>query len=152
MTSIEEIKSLAIQRVEEAVVLYENGKCDGAFYLAGYSVELMLKFKICERIGIPNLYDESNNNISNVKGLGEIRRFLKTHNLFVLLIMSGLKSKFDREKARDRNLTKANSLLFNNWSENIRYKPCGYMHASDVEDLLNLLKGENGFLSWIENN
>ena len=95
MTNPQEIKSLAKQRLKEAEILYENGMFDGAFYLAGYSVELTLKAKICEKLGIPNLFDETNLDTNSIKGIGEIRKTLKTHNLFTLLIFSGLKVKFD---------------------------------------------------------
>ena len=153
MTTPEEIKKLAWQRVDEAYVLFENGKFDGAFYLAGYSVELMLKAKTCERLGIPNLFDEKNKDVNAIEGVGEVRKALKTHNLFILLIYSGLKNKFDADKSADKTLIKVNSLLFGNWDENARYKPCGYMKESDVNVLINLLKDhENGLLSWIEKN
>ncbi len=55
----EEIKKLAYERLEEANILCANEKYDGAFYLVGYSIELMLKSKICERFDINNLFDES---------------------------------------------------------------------------------------------
>jgi HEPN domain-containing protein len=152
MTNPEEIKNLAYQRLKEAEVLFKNGMCDGAFYLAGYSVELMLKAKICERLGIPNLFDETNADANSIKGIGEIRRSLKTHNLFILLIFSNLKIKFDNDKATNKELAKANSLLFNAWDENARYKPCGHILDKDVEKLLNLLSGSNGILTWIEQN
>ncbi len=152
MTNPEEIKNLAMQRLEEARILFRNGMSDGAFYLAGYSVELMLKAKICERLGIPNLFDESHPNNKTISGIGELRKILKTHNLFILLIISGLKTKFDDEKATNKELAKANSLLFNAWDENARYKPCGYMLDKDVEKLLNLLTGVKGILTWIKLN
>lgn len=152
MTNPEEIRKLARQRLQEAEILYKNGMCDGAFYLAGYSVELTLKAKICERLGIPNLFDEANADANSIKGISEIRKTLKTHNLFTLLIFSGLKIKFDNDKATNKDLAKANSLLFNAWDENARYKPCGHMLDKDVEKLINLLSGANGILSWIEKN
>lgn len=152
MINPQEIKNLAYQRLKEAEILYKNGMFDGAFYLAGYSVELMLKAKICERLGIPNLYDETNQDANSIKGIGEIRKTLKTHNLFTLLIFSGLKVKFDSDKIKDRDLLKANSLLFTAWDENARYKPCGHMRKNDVEKLIDLLSGFNGILKWIENN
>lgn len=152
MTNPEEIRKLARQRLKEAEILYKNGMCDGAFYLAGYSVELTLKAKICERLGIPNLFDEANADANSIKGISEIRKPLKTHNLFTLLIFSGLKVKFDNDKATNKDLAKANSLLFNAWDENARYKPCGHMLDKDVEKLINLLSGANGILSWIERN
>ncbi len=152
MTNPIEIRNLARQRLSEAEILYQNGKFDGAFYLAGYSVELTLKAKICERLGIPNLFDETDQNTNSIRGIGEIRKTLKTHNLFTLLIFSGLKVKFDTEKATNIELAKANSLLFNAWDENARYKPCGHMLDRDVEKLINLLSQTNGILSWIERN
>ncbi len=152
MRNPQEIKDLARQRLREAEILYNNGMCDGAFYLAGYSVDLMLKTKICERLGIPNLFDEADATVNSIKGIGEIRKTLKTHNLFTLLIFSGLKIQFDIDKATNIELAKANSLLFNAWDENARYKPCGHMLDRDVEKLINLLSGPNGIILWIENN
>jgi hypothetical protein len=152
MNNPTEIRKLAYQRLKEAEILYNNTMCDGAFYLAGYSVELMLKAKICDRLGIPNLFDETNSNTNSIRGIGDIRKTLKTHNLFTLLIFSGLKVKFDNDKANNKDLAKANSLLFNAWDENARYKPCGHMLDKDVEKLINLLSGANGILSWIEQN
>jgi len=152
MTNPTEIRNLAIQRLSEAEILYQNGKYDGAFYLAGYSVELTLKAKICNRLGIPNLFDETDSSANSIKGIGEIRKTLKTHNLFTLLIFSGLKHKFDIDKATNIDLAKANSLLFNAWDENARYKPCGHMLDRDVEKLINLLSQSNGILTWIEQN
>lgn len=122
---------------------------DGAFYLAGYSVELMLKAKICERFGVPSLFDE-NKNQGNSKEISEIRKSLKTHNLLILLIYSGLKVQFEIEKASNIHLAKANSLLFSAWDETIRYKPCGHIKNSDIENLINLLSEPNGIVSWIE--
>ncbi|MBY0481092.1 MAG: HEPN domain-containing protein [Chitinophagaceae bacterium] len=152
MTNPLEIKKLADQRLREAQVLFQNGMCDGAFYLAGYSVELALKAKICERLGIPNLFDEANTVTNSIKGIGEIRKTLKTHNLFTLLIFSGLKIQFDNDKATSKELAKANSLLFNAWDENARYKPCGHVLDKDVEKLITSLSGINGILTWIEQN
>jgi hypothetical protein len=152
MTTPDEIKKLAWLRLEEAMILFKNGKCDGSFYLAGYSVELMLKAKICERLGIPNLFDETDPKANQISGIGEIRKTLKTHNLFTLLIFSGLKIKFDADKAKNINLAKSNSLLFSNWNENARYKPCGHMKDKDVNTLLNLLSDKSGILKWIEQN
>ncbi|OMP79280.1 hypothetical protein [[Flexibacter] sp. ATCC 35208] len=152
MTDPKEIRDLAQQRLREADILLKNGMCDGAFYLAGYSVELTLKAKICDRLGIPNLFDEKNLEANSIKGISDIRKALKTHNLLILLIFSGLKVKFDADKATNIELAKANSLLFNSWDENARYKPCGHIIQKDVEKLITLLSRENGLISWIEKN
>jgi len=152
MKNLIEIKALALERLGEAEILYQNKKFDGAFYLAGYSAELMLKAKICIRMGVPNLFDEDDKVLKSIPGISEIRKSIKTHNLIVLLILSGLKEKFDADKSTNQHLFKANSLLFSNWNENSRYKPCGFMKSTVVHTLILLLKDENGLLQWIEQN
>ena len=51
MTDPLDIRDLSHQRLIEARILFRNDKPDGAFYLAGYAVELMRKYRICERLG-----------------------------------------------------------------------------------------------------
>lgn len=105
MSNPEEIKKLAHLRLREAALLCDNTLLDGAFYLAGYSVELMLKAKICERLGVPNLFDESGGDSQEQRELwkiGEIRRAVKVHNLYQLLVYSGLKIKYDQGRATNK--------------------------------------------------
>lgn len=147
-----EIISLAGQRLEEAKILYANNMVDGAFYLAGYAVELTLKAKCCNLFGIPNLYDDEDKSLNSISGIGDLRKLLKTHNLSLLLVCSGLKNKFDVEKANNKDIAITNSLLFNCWDENARYKPCGHKDSKDVGKLLTLLDGDNGLLKWIRDN
>jgi HEPN domain len=89
-----QIRKLAIERLEEAQILAQNGKYDGAFYLAGYSIELMLKAKVCEQFGVDNLFDE----VCKFPGASEVRRAIKTHDIAVLFIFSGLRNKFECQK------------------------------------------------------
>jgi hypothetical protein len=153
LNTAQEIYDLAHQRLEEAKVLLENGMCDGAFYLAGYSVELMLKWKICKSFSIDNLYSIDQPSMPLIEGVKELKSATKIHNLYTLLLFSGLRSKFDEEKDQNQNLFKTNSLLMSVWNENVRYKPCGTFETNDVRTLLELLSNEEtGFLKWIENN
>ena len=147
------IRQIAQERLAEAKILANSKKFDGAFYLAGYSVELMLKAKICEYLDIPNLFDEEQSTKINDPGFGEIRRIFKTHNLLHLLWLSGLRRKFDHEKAENQKLFNLNSLLFENWDEQIRYKPCGYCKSIDVLTMLQILEDpEEGLFLWIQQN
>jgi hypothetical protein len=148
METREDIKLLAYERLNEAKILLENGKVDGAFYLAGYSVELILKWKVCENFDIDNLFaTQSNILIEGVKALKDVA---KTHSLYTLLLLSGLRRKFDAEKDDNQMLFNANSLLMSCWSENSRYAPCGSNETKNVQKMLDILDNENGFLSWIE--
>jgi hypothetical protein len=91
MNSPEEIFEIADTRLMEAKVLLEKGLFSGAFYLAGYSVELYLKAKICQNFGVPNLFDKR----VEIGNINEVRKALLTHNLSVLLTFSGLRTEYD---------------------------------------------------------
>lgn len=148
-----EIKVLAYERLAEARVLAENAKYDGAFYLAGYSIELMLKAKVCNHLGIDGLFDEQ----CQFYGISEVRKALKTHDIMVLLIFSGLKDKFEEARSQNKVFMKATSCLFDTsgkfiWNEQIRYKPYGSQQQSVVEEFLSVLEGEQGLIKWIETN
>lgn len=143
---------MAYQRIDEAKVLLASGYSDGAFYLVGYAVELMLKWRICKLFGIDNLFSASQESSSAIgNGVSELRKTFKTHDLLALLLYSGLKTKFDAEKSGNLTLLKVHSLVMTEWKESIRYMPCGHTETSDVEIVLTLISDqENGFLKWIE--
>lgn len=151
MRNSDTIKALAYERLAEAEILCGNGKYDGAFYLAGYSIELMLKAKICERFGVDNLFDET----CKTYGVSEVRKAVKTHDLAVLLFFSGLYQKFNVAKSENWVLAQTNIRLFdvtghNIWSEQIRYQPVGSQQSASVRQLIGLLNHEEGLLQWID--
>lgn len=148
-----QIRQLAFERLEEAQILAQNGKYDGAFYLAGYSIELMLKAKVCEQFGVDNLFDEA----CKFLGASEVRRAIKTHDIAVLFIFSGLRNKFEIAKSTSKVLGKTNTWLFDTsghciWNEQVRYQLAGSQNASDVLELIGLLEHEEGLLQWIKTN
>lgn len=145
MQTAQEIRDLADLRIEEATLLYENGFYDGAIYLAGYAVELILKAKICEVLDIPNFFHED----SDVNR--QILKSFKTHDLQGLLALSGLRNRF-------RLAAGSNDDLFENWdticewSENYRYYPRNTHTEQDAFRLLNAITNStNGFRTWIDN-
>ena len=98
MENLQEIYDLANQRMREARILFDANEIDGAFYLAGYSVELMLKWKICKNFEIPNLFS-SDPNALLIEGVNVLKKSIHTHNLYILLLFSGLRVKFDNDKS-----------------------------------------------------
>ena len=150
-----EIKALAYERLEEAKILCEAGKYDGAFYLAGYSVELMLKAKVCGHLSIDNLFDKE---ACSISGISDLRKAVETHNINLLLLFSGLEEKFREDrisngKLRDSyNYFAASTGVKTDWSEQVRYLPKGSKTAQDVTDFIGLLHDEEGMLKWIETN
>jgi HEPN domain-containing protein len=147
MNSSDDIIKLAKIRLEEAEILLANNKSNGAFYLLGYTVELYLKYKICKVLNIDDLFDPK----CNLKQFFEGRNPFFSHDLNTLMVFSGLKRKFDEEKSQNKELFKTTSLLIDVWSEKSRYdiQP---KKNDDVKDALELLKNENGLLSWILKN
>jgi hypothetical protein len=151
MKLAEQIKNLAYERLEEAVILCNNGKFNGAFYLAGYSIELMLKAKVCEHLDVDNLFDEQ----CDIYGISEVRKAMKTHDVGVLLVFSGLRAKLEIAKSTNLLLTKMYSLLFASsgrclWNEQVRYQPSGTYNSDDVQMFIGLLQHDEGLLKWIE--
>jgi HEPN domain-containing protein len=56
MNSQADIEKLAEEKLKEANCLMNGNFYDGAFYMAGYSVELFLKAKICKTLNIPDFF------------------------------------------------------------------------------------------------
>ena len=101
-----ELYNLATERLEDAKVLLEATRCDGAFYICGYAVELGLKYAICKTLGWED-YPASG------KGSDKYKSF-KTHDFEVLLHLSG------REKQIKKEFLPEWSILMK-WNSETRY-------------------------------
>jgi len=155
MKTPNDIIDIAMKRLEEATILCDEGLFDGAFYLAGYSIELMLKAKICDRFDVDNLFDESYCGIPNIS---KVRNAVKLHDINLLLVFSGLRKKLNVEKMKPENndvLEKTIAKLVdakNGWSEQSRYQPIGSQNGDEVKELISLLLDEKGLIQWIQKN
>ena len=132
------------------MILIQQGKPDGAFYLAGYSVELTLKAKITERLGISSLFADQLLPSESFIDIGKLRQLVQTHNLFLLLVISGLRVAYDRQKLTSKNFLKFNDLRWT-WSERLRYRLPGQVNGSDVQQFIDFLGDTSGLLQWIDN-
>lgn len=137
-----EFKALALSRLKEARVLFNNGLYDGAFYLAGYSLESAFKARICKIL-----------DSDYPQGRQEYGSFL-THNYVILLKLAGLSRKLDIDKYANITLANNWSLLTtvsSGWSETLRYKPIGNSNKTSVSDILDALDDKNhGLISWLK--
>ena len=79
------MRQLARLRLEEAAVLVANNRPDGAFYLAGYAVELTLKARIAERLGIASLFADKISAGDEFTDIGKLKNLVQTHNAKILL-------------------------------------------------------------------
>ncbi len=85
MISRAELIKIARGRLKDAQVLLDAGRYDGATYLGGYVVEIALKQRICKTLkwsGFP----QTNKEFQGYQSL-------KTHDLNVLLSLSGVEAK-----------------------------------------------------------
>ncbi len=141
MTNPNDIRTLADWRYEEAENLSKIGYHDGAFYLAGYAVELCLKAKICETLGVTDFY-------SFHVPRSDLSKTFLIHNLGRLILLSGLYAKFEAEKANGP-IFKGHWDRVNSWSEKSRYDDKGTHDATETNLFLESVKI---LITWIKMN
>jgi|SRR3990170_5785094 len=122
-------KKIATIRYEEAIALCNAGQYSGAYYLAGYAIELAIKGYYCKGNKFPPK--------------AEVVKNLYSHDLNLLLGTTGLKGEFDKD-------VKTNSTLQSNWgnlkdwSEESRYVIYKQREAK------SLIKSVGIILKWIQ--
>ena len=114
------LQSNARMRLEDAQVLFDHQRLDGAAYICGYAVEFALKARICETLNTTAYPD---------KILG-----FKTHQLETLLFLTG------RESHIKQNALAEWTFVVQNWQPEMRYKPTGAILPAEVQTLLDATK------------
>jgi len=132
-----DFQELADVRVAEAKVLLDHGLWDGAYYLAGYAVELALKACIIKVILATDAFPEK-----------KFSENCWTHDLGKLIGLAGLgearKAAFQADLALEVNWG-----TLNEWSEQVRYR----QRTTRVEarSLYNAISdASHGVLTWIK--
>jgi HEPN domain-containing protein len=117
-------------RIKEAGCLLENSFWNGAYYLAGYAVELMLKASVCKTLGIDDFF--------TFKGTArkDLYKPYKVHNFQELLILSGIFKEVEAAQADTE--FKAHWSLVCQWSEESRYLTD--KNEKDVNDFVTSVK------------
>ena len=113
MISAKDLTKLAKGRLQDAEVLYRGDRYDGAVYLCGYAVELALKARICKTLKWSEFPDDNSK-----------YRSLRTHDLHVLLHLSGIEAEVAAQ-------FKAEWSIVMEWNAVLRYRKLGT--ATDVE-------------------
>lgn len=131
MLTILDLEDIATARLQDAHVLHAAARYDGAFYLAGYSLELALKSSICKTLNWQE-FPATN------KEFERFRSF-KVHDLEVLLKLSG------REAAIKVQLLDA-WLTAKNWNPELRYLPIGFASPDSTRELLDAVSELMGAL------
>ncbi len=135
MLNMRTLQQLAETRKEEAGLLLNNQKYDGAYYLSGYVVELALKACIAKRTQQYDFPDRKKVVDSH------------THNLNDLLALSELKLQYLNERTTNK-LLDVNWSIVKDWSETSRYQK---WTKQDAEALFNAVSDTNGgVFEWIK--
>jgi hypothetical protein len=116
MDCVANIEKLAMAKFDEAECLYKSGHFDWAYYTAGYTIELLLKAKVCRTLGIEDFFDENSGFMKKLK----YPQTFKIHNLEQLLLLSGVYTLLDKELTADANF-KAKWSKICVWTEESRY-------------------------------
>ncbi len=121
-------------RLQEARVLLENGKHEGAYYLCVYAVECALKACIAKQTQRHEFPDKKIVNDSY------------THDLTKLVNVGGLAPDLDRKEQSDA-VFRLNWSVVRNWTEQSRYE---HHSSKEARDLYKAITSRNhGVLRWI---
>jgi HEPN domain-containing protein len=131
----QELQDLSELRLREARSLFMAGLPDGAYYLAGYSVECALKACIAKRTKEHDFPEKP-----------ELVRKLYVHKLTELMVLSQLAPLLEVTIRANPSL-KVQWSIVQRWSEESRYER---MDTASAEAVLKAIEdGSEGILSWI---
>jgi HEPN domain-containing protein len=120
-----ELRKLAKARLKESKTLFDSKQYDTATYLCGYAVELALKARICRTLK----WSEFPPNGKEFRGF----HAFKTHDLDVLLILSGI-----GEKITNHYFTEW--AIVSKWNPENRYKTIGSETKQTAINMINAVE------------
>lgn len=140
MATYDELKRIALTRLEEAKILHKNSKYDGAAYLCGYVLEIALKARICRLLHLKEYPDTT----------GELKKVFAVHNFETLLKLSGLESKLLLTKQKRPELF-TNWSMVTGWTPESRYKPIGSHSEKSAREMIEALTDSKyGVFTWLQ--
>jgi HEPN domain-containing protein len=135
MMNRDDFRKLTEIRLQEAEILLQGKKYDGAYYLSGYVVECALKACIAKKT---KEFDFPDKKIANGS---------HTHDLASLMKIGGLQDRLDEEIKQSQPFNN-NWGVVKNWSEESRYS---FLSANEAADLFTAVSDPNhGVLKWIK--
>jgi HEPN domain len=131
-----DFQKLADVRVQDAKVLLDARRFDGAYYLVGYAVECALKACIAKQVKEFDFPDR------------KIVTNSWVHNLTQLLRLSGVGLLHDEELKKNPSFDVYWGVV-RGWEENSRYANTPEKTARDMFDAVT--DPNNGILTWLKN-
>jgi len=133
--SYDTFKKLSQKRIREALILLSGRQYSGAYYLAGYSIELALKACYCKNIPEKSFPPKK-----------DIHTKLYSHDLNGLLDVSGIKSKFEAIIHGNGDIG-SNWSVVKDWNEQSRYS---VILKDEAKSLVEAISGKNGILNILK--
>lgn len=112
-----ELKRIAKERLVDAEILFNAGRFDGATYLCGYVIEIVLKLRICKTLkweGFPDSRKEFEKYSS-----------FKTHDFDSLLHLSGVEDKVKQSYLSEWSTVRT-------WNPELRYNVVASMNKAEM--------------------
>lgn len=134
MLTSRNLYEIAKSRFDEAIILLENNKPDGAAYLCGYAVELMLKRQIVITLD----WDGFPENKSEFENYGAV----KIHSLDILLKFSGVEKKV----ISDTETFARWQIIKSRWNSDIRYKKIGSLSKEEAQRIIDATRETLNFI------
>lgn len=138
---VSEQAKAARHRLDDAKVLLAAGRWRGAMYLAGYSVECLLKTKLMRQLGCRNL-QQLDDGLTR-RGAIEASATVFTHQLELLLRLLNADERLRQHREHWRNFT-----IVNGWVPAWRYAA----DPANPKDAPVFLEAVVTLSAWIENN
>lgn len=130
-----DFQNLTVTRIKEAKVLLDNGKYEGAYYLAGYAVECALKSCIAKNT---KRYEFPPKNCQNYYD----------HNLKKLIGFANLSVEFDKKYKADSKF-QLNWETVKGWNSESRYQTTIQPQTS-LDFYKAITDRKSGVLKWIK--
>lgn len=124
------LQRLALAKVEDARLPFENGRCSNVYYLYGCAVELGLKACVARQIVADKII---------------LNRF-STHRIADLVALAGLATALqERRKDTESDVRWA---VIAEWSEEARYDLTDVVVATAMHDAIE--HAEHGIMAWLK--
>lgn len=127
------LQRLARAKVDDARLLFENGRYSNSYYLYGYGIELGLKACIARQISAETIPDKT-----------VLTRVL-THKVGDLIGLAGLATSL-QERRKDADFD-ARWAVAAEWSEEARYEMIDVVQATAMKDAIE--NPTHGVMTWL---
>jgi hypothetical protein len=131
-----DFQALADVRIAEAKGLLDLGMWDGAYYLAGYAMEVALKACVIKKVMETDAFQDK-----------KFSEKCWTHDIGELVVLAGLKPAWSAATAADGDLS-GNWGIAKEWTEQKRYHRIPEVEAKNLYNAV--ADPTHGVLQWIK--